>query len=1169
MNPYKLKQALTASIRRNRRRAVEVDTAPARQSISASKRAKLNISMKGAGRRLAFICGLLLVACSVLYAAPPARIAAAPLPYAFQSPDTARSVWSDTTVPSVTDTPVDSSAVELGMKFRSSANGYITGVRFYKGVTNSGVHVGNLWTSTGTRLATATFTNETASGWQEVNFSAPVQITADTTYVVSYHTNVGHYAFDFGYFASTGVSNSPLQALADGEDGPNGVYQYGAGGFPSDTYNASNYWVDVAFITSLPARSIWNDATVPGTTDTPADSSAVELGLKFRAEINGYISGVRFYKGVTNSGTHVGNLWTSAGTLLATATFINETASGWQEVKFATPVQITANTTYVASYHTNVGHYAFNAAFFTTSGVTNSPLRALADGEDGPNGVFKYGAGGFPTDTFNAANYWVDVAFATTLPARSIWNDATLPGEPSTPVDSNAVELGMKFRADVNGYVTGVRYYKGIDNTGTHVGNLWSSTGESLATATFTNETASGWQEVSFATPVQITANTTYVVSYHTEVGHYAFDFGYFTGSVANPPLRALADGEDGPNGVYQYGAGGFPSDTYHASNYWVDVAFTTTPPPPPPPPPDDGPGGPVLVIINNADPFGRYYGEILRAEGLNAYHIADIASVSATTLASYDVAILSAMSLTDTQAAMFGDWVNAGGNLIAMRPDKRLAALLGLTDQSATLADAYLLVNTASGPGAGIVNQTMQFHSTADLYTLNGAASIATLYSNATTATSSPAATLRDVGTNGGQAAAFTYDLARSVVYTRQGNPAWAGQERDGTAPIRSDDLFFGAAAGDTQPDWVDLNKVAIPQADEQQRLLIHLIETINSDREPLPRFWYFPRDLKAVVVMTGDDHGNGGTAGRFDAYKGLSPVGCSVDNWECVRATSYIYPNTPLTDAQAAAYDADGFEVGLHVNTNCDNWTPASLESFFASQLSDWSAKYTSLSAPVTNRTHCIAWSDWASEPLVELQHGIRLDTNYYYWPGSWVQDRPGFFTGSGMPMRFANLDGTIIDVYQATTQMTDESDQTFPFNINTLLDRALGTEGYYGAFTANMHTDSASSSGSDAIVAAALSRGVPVIAARQMLKWLDGRNQSRFGALAWSGNSLSFTVTVGAGANGLTALLPLSSAAGTLTGISRNGVAVTYTTETIKGVSYAVFSAAAGSYQANYGD
>src|SRR6185295_7245862 len=162
-------------------------------------------------------------------------------------------------------------------------------------------------------------------------------------------------------------------------------------------------------------------------------------------------------------------------------------------------------------------------------------------------------------------------------------------------------------------------------------------------------------------------------------------------------------------------------------------------------------------------------------------------------------------------------------------------------------------------------------------------------------------------------------------------------------------------------QPDWVNLDKVAIPQADEQQRLLVNLIETMNVDRKPLPRFWYFPRSGRAVVVMTGDDHGNGGTAGRFDIYKTDSPAGCSAGNWECVRATSYIFTNTPLTAAQAAAYEADGFEIALHVNTDCGNWTPLTLESFFATQLSSWTSKYSSLQVPATTRTHCIAWSDW----------------------------------------------------------------------------------------------------------------------------------------------------------------------------------------------------------------
>jgi hypothetical protein len=229
---------------------------------------------------------------------------------------------------------------------------------------------------------------------------------------------------------------------------------------------------------------------------------------------------------------------------------------------------------------------------------------------------------------------------------------------------------------------------------------------------------------------------------------------------------------------------------------------------------------------------------------------------------------------------------------------------------------------------------------------------------------------------------------------------------ERDGFAPIRSDDLFFGAATQDPQTDWIDLNKVAIPQADEQQRMLANLIFQMNQRKKPLPRFWYLPNSYQAAVVMTGDDHANGGTAGRFNTYLADSTPGCSVANWQCVRSTSYVYPGSPLTDAQAASYVSQGFEVALHVTTNCADWTPATLDNFYVTQLAAWQSQFASEHAPQTNRTHCIAWSDYDTQPQVELSHGIRLDTSYYYWPPSWIQNRPGMFTGSGMPMRFAKL-------------------------------------------------------------------------------------------------------------------------------------------------------------------
>ena len=132
----------------------------------------------------------------------------------------------------------------------------------------------------------------------------------------------------------------------------------------------------------------------------------------------------------------------------------------------------------------------------------------------------------------------------------------------------------MKFRADQDGLVHGVRFYKGAANTGVHVGRLYDADGTRLANATFGAETASGWQEVLFDTPVPVTAGTTYVASYYAPNGNYAVTAGGLGAAVATGPLTALADGTDGPNGLYRYGTGGGFPTAGNGANYWVDVLF-------------------------------------------------------------------------------------------------------------------------------------------------------------------------------------------------------------------------------------------------------------------------------------------------------------------------------------------------------------------------------------------------------------------------------------------------------------------------------------------------------------------------------------------------------------------------------------------------------------------
>ena len=152
----------------------------------------------------------------------------------------------------------------------------------------------------------------------------------------------------------------------------------------------------------------------------------------------------------------------------------------------------------------------------------------------------------------------------------TLFPDSAVPGTPNTQ-DSNAIEVGVKFTSDVAGTVTGVRFYKGSGNTGTHVGNLWSASGALLATATFSGESASGWQTVSFPTPVAIQANTTYVASYHTNIGSYSSDTGFFTRQLDAWPLHAPA----GLDAVFAYGGTQFPSQSFNATNYWTDVVLS------------------------------------------------------------------------------------------------------------------------------------------------------------------------------------------------------------------------------------------------------------------------------------------------------------------------------------------------------------------------------------------------------------------------------------------------------------------------------------------------------------------------------------------------------------------------------------------------------------------
>ncbi|WP_244237953.1 DUF4082 domain-containing protein [Corallococcus terminator] len=190
---------------------------------------------------------------------------------------------------------------------------------------------------------------------------------------------------------------------------------------------------------------------------------------------------------------------------------------------------------------------------------------------------------------------------ATTLESStcnpcSLWNVVT--GDPQYEnADATPTEVGLKFRTDVAGTVTKVRYYKASGDTGPHVGHLWSATGTLLGTTAQTpGEGSFGWRELTFPTPVSVAANTTYVVSYFATGGRYAITPYYFnTAGVDVPPLHAPSTVAASGNGVRNLNGSAFPTEAWLNTHFWVDVAFV----------PATGDASPVDLSVQHDFPTG------------------------------------------------------------------------------------------------------------------------------------------------------------------------------------------------------------------------------------------------------------------------------------------------------------------------------------------------------------------------------------------------------------------------------------------------------------------------------------------------------------------------------------------------------------------------------------
>lgn len=597
----------------------------------------------------------------------------------------------------------------------------------------------------------------------------------------------------------------------------------------------------------------------------------------------------------------------------------------------------------------------------------------------------------------------------------------------------------------------------------------------------------------------------------------------------------------------------------------------------------------PILLIMNDQtdNPFGAYLSEILRAEGINCFQTVLLSTVDSNILERFDIVLLAEGQVNNNQADLLKNYVAKGGRLVAMRPAEQLASLFGLERAAGNSTEGYLQVNPDHVASQGISPETLQFHGTADHYYLAGAQAIAWLATDTQTKTDFPAVTIHHH--EQGWAALWAFDLARSVAYTRQGNPALANVAAEEWNGIRACNMF---------KDWLDLDRITIPQADEQQRLLVNLVSLLSQEVRPLPRLWYFPGAAAGMFVATSDWHANPhyGAAdlmklveqrqGHVTFYYTPTP---GSDWRRANKRAAFFLASIPglgdsvdnLIDAPSPSMVADlrarGHKFALHPYVDEYSIEPG-LEKGWHRYWREFTG-YGYGPVPPTARTHRVIWTGWVESARVQASYGIRMNMDYYHWgplfrskAGDWLW---GHFTGSGRPMRFVDEQGRMLNIYQQLTQLADDhwlnlhwggvaklSAEACVEISKLMLDNSLAN---FCVTAANLHVDPFTAGEQWRNEAArwvegtldyAVELGIPIWSTEAWLDFTEARHDVDFKEIEWNptGKRLSFQMTSSATSGvELAVMIPLNHGKAKLAQVEVDGKLLKLGERTVGGVTY----------------
>jgi len=552
-----------------------------------------------------------------------------------------------------------------------------------------------------------------------------------------------------------------------------------------------------------------------------------------------------------------------------------------------------------------------------------------------------------------------------------------------------------------------------------------------------------------------------------------------------------------------------------------------------------------IVVLVRpeqRVNTYGRYTGEILKAEGLNGFALREWPVGSEPDLTDAAVVILTRCILQYPEIDALRSYVEDGGHLIAFQPMAALYVAFGAEPRNRVLIDAYVKPTGLYRIGRTIDGECIQFHGMASKVAFpDSFEAAAWLCTTGDGPTAYPAVATSRVGR--GSVTFFTYDLPATVASIRQGDPRLAYEPTAGFAAdhqCRPNDLFTG---------HLDPDKGHIPQADVHCNLLTHVINVVSP--VPLPRLWYYNRpEVRSVLIMTSDDDWS--TLEQFTAL--IDAV--EENEGHCLF---FMVEDTRIPPQQVKEWIARGHAFSVHTNPRIREIDP------YWHMTESVRAHKTKLEADYGQparvyRSHCVHWQGYVESARILADMGFQMDSSMISLLDCWGL----YVNGSGRPMRFVDEHGQIIDIFEQAVAFYDDASVKQVLTEQPELEIARAAlilrdtvERYHTPFGFLSHPVSFATYSSHfvkGVLSCARSLNVPILNADEWLEFTLQRDHTEISGATWDADTLSFTLRRAESAAALTVMAPVPGHMH-VAKVTVDGNEATIGTQQVHGTSYAM--------------